>query len=62
MDDSIQITFLSVPVEWPRWCSVCESNCLFIADRELAFGLMGQCQGCGNHFWTPFTRATSRAA
>lgn len=62
MSDSIQIRMLSTPVEWMRWCPVCEAMQSFVADRELAFGLLGCCMGCGNAFWTPFTREVSEAA
>jgi hypothetical protein len=50
---------LAVPVEWMRFCFVCDSEQIFVAGWECERGLVGCCLGCGDERIAPFTRMTS---
>lgn len=47
---------LAVPIEWMRFCDVCESEQRFVADQECEFGLVGRCANCGEERFVRFTR------
>jgi hypothetical protein len=57
-----KVTALEIPVEWMRWCGLCESEERFVATLEGKFGLIGCCSTCGNERIAPFTRAVSGVA
>lgn len=49
---------LGVPVEWMRFCTTCDSEQRFVADRECSYGLVGSCANCGEERVVPFSRTT----
>jgi hypothetical protein len=49
---------LAVPVEFSRYCVVCDSMQAFIADYETDYGLWGYCRRCGDERIQPWTRIT----
>lgn len=50
---------LDIPVDLaPRYCEVCDSEQVFLADRELADGRVAACSRCGDERFVPFTRTT----
>ena len=57
-----ELAVLERPVEWMRYCEVCESERRFVADMECATGLIGHCANCGEERIAPFTRTTSEVA
>jgi hypothetical protein len=50
------IELLATPVEWMRYCSSCDRERKFCADRQTKTGLLGYCTGCGTQGHAPFTR------
>lgn len=50
---------LDTPVEFNRWCATCLDKTLFVADKECAYGLIGECAKCGEKSVAPFTRTPS---
>ena len=42
----------------PRYCEVCDSEQVFLADREVADGRIAACSRCGDERFVPFTRTT----
>jgi len=50
---------LDCPVEWQRYCFVCDSEQRFVADRECLYGLVGCCSKCKAKRIAPFTRMNS---
>ena len=55
----ILYTPLETPVEFNRWCANCLEKTLFVADKECAYGLIGECAKCGEKAVAPFTRTTT---
>jgi hypothetical protein len=51
-----ELVVLEHPVEWMRYCEVCQSEQRFVADMECASGLIGHCANCGEGKRVPFTR------
>jgi hypothetical protein len=51
------VAVLAVPIEWMRFCSVCETARRFVADRECMSGLVGRCSQCQDERVIPFTRS-----
>lgn len=50
---------LESPIEFARYCAVCDSEQTFKADRILGVrGLVGSCSRCGDEKFVPFTRTT----
>lgn len=58
----ILITALETVVEWMRYCSTCDSEQTFIADRQCEYGLIGRCFRCDEERIARYTRANSEAA
>lgn len=50
---------LDVPIEWMRFCYVCNGDHLFIADRVCNSGLVGTCSNCKDERIAAFTRVNS---
>jgi len=61
-EDPSGIDFLSSPVEWMRYCPVCQKESRFVADRICASGLIGNCSGCGDERIAAFTRTNAEGA
>ena len=53
---------LEVPVEWMRFCEVCECEERFVAGWICDRGLVGCCSGCGDERVLGFTRMNSEVA
>lgn len=53
---------LALPIVEQRFCPKCLSQQTFVVDRDCEFGLVGNCQGCGDEFFRPFTRTTTEVA
>lgn len=53
---------LELPIEWMRFCYVCNSDKLFVAYGVCSSGLVGCCLGCGDERIAPFTRVNSEVA
>jgi hypothetical protein len=53
---------LDTAVEFNRWCQTCLDRTLFVADKECAYGLIGECAKCGEKSVAPFTRTPSEVA
>lgn len=53
---------LDVPIEWMRFCYVCDGDKPFVAYGVCSNGLVGTCSGCGDERVTPFTRVNSEVA
>ena len=47
---------LEVPIEWMRFCAVCQSEQRFVAQIEVGNGVFGCCANCGDERVVPFTR------
>lgn len=58
----VTVASLATPVEWMRFCPVCNNEQIFVADRECSSGLVGRCSNCGDERIAPFTRTTSEVA
>jgi hypothetical protein len=52
--DGIEI--MGIPVEWMRYCEVCDSEQCFIANERCAVGLICHCTKCGDKRLVRFTR------
>jgi hypothetical protein len=52
---------LHIPVEWMRYCVVCESEQCFVAHERCANGLICSCSKCGDRRVVSFTRTNSHA-
>lgn len=51
---------LPTPVQLPpRYCEVCHSEQVFMANREFAEGRIAACVRCGDEIRVPFSRTTS---
>lgn len=50
---------LHVPVEWMRYCDVCDLERIFVANTHCGHGLIAKCSHCGDERLAPFTRANS---
>lgn len=57
-----RIEALVVPIEWMRYCDVCEDEQRFFASLVCVSGLIGCCTSCGDERIAPFTRTNSEAA
>lgn len=58
----ILVEELSTPVEFMRFCPVCQSEQRFFADRYCAEGLIGGCVNCLTEGIAVFTRTNSEVA
>jgi hypothetical protein len=52
---------LYIPVEWMRYCEMCESEQCFVARERCATGLICRCSKCGDERIAPFSRSNSVA-
>ena len=50
------------PLEWMRYCPVCDSEQVFVATCFVANGLLGKCAKCDDERVVPYTRTNSEAA
>jgi hypothetical protein len=57
-----RVEVLETYIEWPRWCSICESEETFTAAMKCRFGLIGCCRTCANECIVPFSRSGSEVA
>jgi hypothetical protein len=53
------IANIEPPIEWMRYCSICDKETEFIADRVCLSGLVGNCLGCGDERISPYSRMNS---
>lgn len=56
------LAVLEHPVEWMRFCEVCQSEQCFVAEFVFANGLFARCTKCGDERVAAFTRTTTEAA
>jgi hypothetical protein len=56
------VAVLDPHVEWMRWCSICDSEQIFVAGWQCNSGLVGCCLGCGDERVEPFSRVNGKAA
>lgn len=56
-----EVAVLERPVEWMRYCEVCDGEKRFVAEMECQSGLIGYCANCGEEGFAPFTRAIGEA-
>ena len=59
---SFPVANLDPPVEWMRFCRICQREVRFVADRVCLSGLLGECTVCGDERIAPFTRVNSEVA
>lgn len=59
---TLPVANLEPPVEWMRFCRICDVERRFIADRVCVSGLIGCCVDCGDERIAPFTRVNSEVA
>ncbi len=59
---ALEILTLPIPVEWMRFCDVCQEERRFVAGIVLANGLLGECSSCGDVRVAAFTRVNSEVA
>lgn len=52
------VEWLSIRVEWMRYCPNCDGEHCFVANRRFAGGLIGRCSNCGDERIAPYTRTT----
>lgn len=67
LDERVSLTLrqflqLDSPVQWMRFCYVCNGDHVFVADRVCNSGLVGTCSNCGDERIAPFTRVNSEVA
>jgi hypothetical protein len=69
MEEDSTVTACFVPdagarpaIQFMRWCDQCEAEELFTCVAQLANGLLGCCQGCGDERVIPYQRTNSEAA
>jgi len=62
MTSHLQLTLLSSPPQFMRFCEKCDSEQIFMAGWECRQGLLGYCLGCGDESVIPYSRANSDAA
>jgi hypothetical protein len=53
------LAVLETPVEWQRFCDVCECDRRFLAEFVCADGLLCHCTMCLDQRIAPFTRTTT---
>jgi len=58
----VDVQALAVPVEWMRYCPVCDAERAFYADHRNFYGLVGRCTRCGDARVLRVTREESEAA
>jgi hypothetical protein len=56
------VAALETPVEWMRFCPVCECETRFMAGWACDSGLIGFCLWCGAEAVIPFSRMNSEGA
>jgi hypothetical protein len=56
------VAVLDLPVEWMRFCDVCDAVTPCKAELECASGLLAVCQFCGAERVARFTRTNSEVA
>lgn len=56
------VAVLEVPVEWMRFCEVCNCEQRFVADMECPIGLVGRCSNCWDVRIAPYTRTVGEAS
>jgi hypothetical protein len=56
------VAALDIPVEWMEFCSYCNDERMFFANRDCPYGLIAHCTSCGRERVVPFTRTTSEVA
>lgn len=51
---------LNIPVEWMRYCEVCDAEQTFLARSRCSVGLIARCTKCGDERLAPYTRTNSQ--
>ncbi|HXM64460.1 MAG TPA: hypothetical protein VN950_26605 [Terriglobales bacterium] len=58
--DSV-IVALATPVEFMRFCEICDAEQIFVAAWQCEAGLLGCCLGCGEERLVRFSRVNGEA-